>query len=287
MHNQLSITSYSIPARDGFILDATLFEPEAPKACVQINPATGVKKEFYTNFATYLAEQGYAVLIFDYRGIGKSRPKSLRGFKARNHEWGQKDMAAVLDWFDHRYPHLKKYFIGHSAGGQQLGFMDNHHKVAKAISISSSTGYWQWLSSPYKYFTLLVWYVLVPGTVHTLGYVPSSWFGLGEDLPKGVALEWRSWCLKKDYYRDFLGKTIEKFFFDDIKFPIHFLFPSDDNIATDRSVESLKSFYRNALTTVEKLNPKDIGRKSIGHFGFFSRASRETLWPRVTAYFNE
>ncbi len=287
MDKSVSITSHSIPSRDGFMLDAILFEPLRPKACIQINSATGVKKEFYKNFAEYLASNDYAVLIFDYRGIGKSRPKSLRGFDAFNHEWGQKDMAAVLDWLDHRYSNLKKYFIGHSAGGQQIGFMDNHHKVSKAISISSSTGYWRWLSSPYKYFTLLVWYVLVPCTVYTLGYLPSSWFRLGEDLPKAVAWEWRSWCLKQDYYGSFLGKTISKFYFEQVQFPILFLYPSDDTIATNRTVKSLRSFYRNAPTTVEKLNPRDFDLKKIGHFGLFSRASKEALWPKVVRYFEE
>src|SRR5690349_14184972 len=155
--SSITITNHSISATDGFNLDAILFEPTSPKACIQVNSATGVKKEFYKNFAEYLASNNYAVVIFDYRGIGKSRPQSLRGFTALNHEWGQKDMAAVLDWLDDRCPSLKKYFVGHSAGGQQMGFMDNHHKISKAISISSSTGYWWWLSSPYKYFTLFVW----------------------------------------------------------------------------------------------------------------------------------
>jgi len=284
MDQTITITNHSIPSRDGFMLDALLFEPSVPKACVQINSATGVKKEYYKNFAEYLASNNYAVLIFDYRGIGKSRPQSLRGFTALNHEWGQKDMAAVLDWFDYLYPDLKKYFVGHSAGGQQMGFMDNHHKISRAISISSSTGYWWWLSSPYKYFTLFVWYVLAPSLVHTVGYLPSSWFGLGEDLPKGVAWEWRSWCLKQNYYKDFLGKTISKFYFDEVRTPIHFLYPSDDTIATERTVESLRSFYNNASTSVEKVSPRDFGLKKIGHFGLFSRSCKENLWPKVVQH---
>lgn len=284
MSAKLSLTHHKIQSRDGFVLDALLLEPEQVKACVIINSATGVKKEFYKNFAEYLASNHYAVLLYDYRGIGQSRPSSLRGFHALNHEWGMKDMAAVLDWFSDRFAGKKIYAIGHSAGGQQMGFLDNYHKIHKAIAISSSTGYWWWLRSPYKYFTLFVWYVMVPITIPIVGYLPASWFGLGEDLPKGVALEWRSWCLSKNYYGNFLGKKIKSHYFTEIKFPILFLYPGDDTIATDLTVESLRQFYKSAPTTVEKLNPSNFPKGKIGHFGFFSRTFKDTLWPKVIAY---
>jgi predicted alpha/beta hydrolase len=280
-----NVTKHTIPSRDGFALSAMLFEPlQTPRGCVQINSATGVKKEFYTNFASYLCEAGYHVVLFDYRGIGGSRPKSLRGFHALNHEWGQKDMAAVLDWLDHRFPSIPKYAIGHSAGGQQVGFMDNHHKFSKAMAISSSIGYWKDISFPYKYFTLFVWYVLEPVFCNSLGYLPSSWFKSGEDLPKGVAHEWRSWCLRENYYGDFLGTHISDHYFHEIKIPVHFLYPTDDNIATDKNVEGLRKFFVNAPTSIERISPKDYDRKNIGHFGFFSRSSKEKLWPKALQF---
>jgi len=278
-------TKHTIPARDGFALSASLLETErTPMGCVQLSSATGVKKEFYLNFATWLCEAGYHVVLFDYRGIGESRPKSLRGFHALNHEWGQKDMAAVLDWLDARFPSLPKYAIGHSAGGQQLGFMDNHHKFSRAMAISCSVGYWKYLSSPYKYFTLFVWYVLEPVLNTTMGYLPSSWFKVGEDLPKGVAKEWRSWCLRENYFGDFLGTSIRNHYFHEIKMPVHFLYPEDDTIATERSVEVLRKFYSNAPTSVERISLKEYSMKKIGHFGFFSRASKEKLWPKAIEF---
>jgi predicted alpha/beta hydrolase len=68
---------------------------------------------------------------------------------------------------------------------------------------------------------------------------------------------------------------------------MHFLYPSDDTIATDKTVESLRSFYSKAETSVEKLSPKDFGLKKVGHFGFFSRTSKEALWSRVVKYFGD
>jgi predicted alpha/beta hydrolase len=278
-------TAVQIPSRDGFLLGALLMETEGEaKGVVQLSGGTGIKKEFYFHFASYLCDNNYHVLIFDYRGIGSSRPSSLRGFKALNHEWGQKDMPAVLDWLDEKFPRQKKYLIGHSAGGQQIGFMDNHQKLSKGLLISTSTGYWYWLSSPYKYLTLFIWRVLAPLTTSTVGYLPSSWFGLGEDLPKGVANEWRSWCLNKRYFGKYLGNRIPTHYFNQVKMPLHFLYPEDDTIATERTVESMRSFYSQAATSIERVLLKDHGMKQIGHLGFFSRKSKEQLWGKALTF---
>ncbi|MEO7991187.1 MAG: alpha/beta fold hydrolase [Chryseolinea sp.] len=274
-----------IPSRDGLLLDSILLEAESnPKGVVQLAGGTGIKKEFYLNFARYLCEQGYHVLLFDYRGIGGSKPKSLRGFKALNHEWGQKDMAAILDWLTQRYNNLPTFLIGHSAGGQQLGMMDNHHRFSKALLISCSTGYWKWLSSPYKYFTLFIWQGLAPIMLSTVGYLPASWFGLGEDLPKGVAAEWRSWCMNQQYFGKYFGTTIQKQFYSEVKIPLHFLFPEDDTIATDRTVQSLRGFYSEAFTSVEKIMLEDHKLRKIGHLGFFSRKVKEKLWNKALIF---
>lgn len=280
------IKRVQFPARDGYMLDASLVIADGHvKGCVQINSATGARKEIYSHFAKHLAANGYHTLIFDYRGIGGSRPASLRGFNALTQEWGRYDMAGALDWLQTQYPSLRKFVVGHSAGGQQLGLMDNHKLISAAFLVSCSTGYWNWLASPYKYFTLGVWYVLAPVFVNTIGYLPASWFRLGEDLPKGIAWEWRSWCLREDYFGSFLGKSISQHFFHEVAFPIHFIFPEDDNIATDRTVSSLQQFYKASPTTVEKLLLNEVNLKRIGHFGFFSRASKEKLWDKTLKYF--
>ena len=275
-----------IASRDGFKLGAMLLEAHSPIGCVQINSATGVRKEFYLHFAGFLCDAGYHVVLFDYRGIGESRPSSLRGFDVVNHDWGQKDMPAVLDWLEERFPSLPKFAVGHSAGGQQLGLMDNHHKFTKAVAISSSSGYWKYLKSPFKYFSLFVWYGLEPILNATFGYVPASWFKLGEDLPKGVAKEWRSWCLSQSYFGEFLGKTILRHYFHEVRTPILFIYPEDDRIATEQSVDALQRFYTNAPLYVDRIILKGYGMSRIGHFGFFSRKSI-ALWPKVIDFFNQ
>ncbi len=49
---------------------------------VIINPATGVAARYYHYYARFLAEHGFDVLTYDYRGIGLSRPERLRAAAA-------------------------------------------------------------------------------------------------------------------------------------------------------------------------------------------------------------
>src|SRR5690349_3599657 len=88
----------SVPTADGLALGITEFEPAGPpRGVVVINAATAVKRRYYERFALYLAQHGFAVVTYDYRGIGESRPANLRGFNARMQDWGTLDQPAVID----------------------------------------------------------------------------------------------------------------------------------------------------------------------------------------------
>src|SRR4051795_3890908 len=63
---------------------------------VIINPATSVHSRYYSRFATFLFAHDFDVVTYDYRGIGGSRPASLRGFQASWLDWGYLDFDAVL-----------------------------------------------------------------------------------------------------------------------------------------------------------------------------------------------
>lgn len=79
-----SAREIQIPAMDGFALAATVYEPDAlTHKVVLITGGTGVLRRFYDPFACFLQQQGFGVVTFDYRGIGDSRPPSLKGFSAQ------------------------------------------------------------------------------------------------------------------------------------------------------------------------------------------------------------
>ncbi|MFZ6712749.1 hypothetical protein [Undibacterium sp. TC9W] len=81
---------------DGTVLTAKKFTPTSTVKSVVVMPAAmGVKQNFYEPFAEFLAENGIAVLSFDYRGMGESIPAqyrhSLRGFDADILVWAERD----------------------------------------------------------------------------------------------------------------------------------------------------------------------------------------------------
>ncbi len=60
----------TLTAADGYALGATLYG--SGSRAVLVMSATGVPQSYYAKFAGYLAERGFTVLTFDYRGIGRS-----------------------------------------------------------------------------------------------------------------------------------------------------------------------------------------------------------------------
>src|SRR5262245_43703141 len=101
---EVSVEDTTIVARDGYALAATPFQPPRPWRAALISPATAVPRKIYRGFATFLAENGFAVLTYDYRGIGDSRPASLRGFRARMRDWAALDVRAAIDHAQRRFP---------------------------------------------------------------------------------------------------------------------------------------------------------------------------------------
>ncbi|MBK7081777.1 MAG: alpha/beta fold hydrolase [Betaproteobacteria bacterium] len=130
---------------DKFRLCAHLSVPinsEARDAVALINAGAGIDSRYYERFASYLAEAGIPTLVYDYRGIGRSRPQSMRGFEASVEEWGSKDCAAVLDWLAERFPGARRIVIGHSVGGFLTGFARNGHLIDHMVLVGAHTGYW-------------------------------------------------------------------------------------------------------------------------------------------------
>jgi len=270
--------SIHIQATDGFRLAGTIYQPEGrTDKVVLINAGTGIVQRYYYDYAIFLREEGFGAVTFDYRGIGESRPKTLNGFPAAMRDWGQKDIAGVIDWISKELNPTKIFVVGHSAGGQLVGLANNNNLVNAMITIAAQSGYWGHWRSIQRYRLALLWFILIPLLTRIFGYFPSKRVGLGENLPKGVALEWASWCRNPNYLFGY-GKELDLTHYESFSVPVLAYSFDDDSYATKRAVDALLLGYTNAEVTRKHIFPEDIGVRSIGHFGFFREQFRDSLW---------
>jgi predicted alpha/beta hydrolase len=272
-----------IKCEDQIELKGLLFEAVAPKAVVIINSATATKKEFYIPFATFLAENNWLSLVYDYRGIGESKPaEGLKGCDYEYLDWGRKDMVAVLEYVDTNYPNLKKIIVGHSVGGQKVGLMHNHRKIAGMFTFATSSGYWGYMKPTARLKIHFFFEIIRPISHFIFDYTAVKKLGLMEDLPKNITNTWRQWCSVPKYFFDakFYKEIAEYAFYKELQFPIDVLWANDDYIVNQKNIDS---FWKNVKSTkpikIKKINPSDFGYKSIGHFGFFRKQYKNNLWP--------
>ncbi|AVI35275.1 alpha/beta hydrolase family protein (plasmid) [Acinetobacter baumannii] len=88
---------FIVTAKDGYPLAAIKYSAKKPKANIILAGATGVPQAFYRRFSEYVVTQGYNVITFDYRGIGRSKPTDFKNFDSNFLEWATLDLAAVVD----------------------------------------------------------------------------------------------------------------------------------------------------------------------------------------------
>lgn len=275
------IEEHPIPARDGYPLGATTFHPaEATGRSVVINGATAVPHRFYRRFASSLAERGFTVVTYDYRGVGASRQGSLRGFGALMRDWAFLDMAGVLDWIGER-AHERVFFVGHSFGGQVAGMLDNGGLVDAMATFSSQSGHWRMQGGGQKYVVGFHQYVTMPMLSRAVGFMPWSTVGAGEDLPKGVATEWARWGRMRRYLLDDATLPLERF--GEFTAPVLAYSFDDDAWGTAASVDAMMSAYPNLER--RHIVPAEHGLDTIAHMGFF-KPSSEALWADVADWFD-
>jgi predicted alpha/beta hydrolase len=222
------------------------------------------------------------VLTYDYRGIGGSRPASLRGFPVRMRDWAALDVAAAIDHMRSVWPKLPLAVVGHSFGGQALGLAPNNTEVSRALFVAAQAGYWRLFHSPEKYRVYAMLRLIGAPVARTLGYVPGR-LGIGEDLPRDVFLEWTGWVMKPRYFFD--DATLDALAnFPRYRGALRAICLTDDPWATAPAVDLLCSGFTGTAPERIDIRPADVGAAKIGHFGFFRPEHRDTLWRDAVAW---
>jgi predicted alpha/beta hydrolase len=185
----------------------------------------------------------------------------------------------MIDAVGAKAPGKPLYWLGHSLGGQILGFVPNRERLTKAITVACGSGYWRENSPGLKWRVGLLWFVVAPFTMRVFGYFPGKRLRMIGDLPRGVMEQWRSWCLNPEYAIGVEGEYVRSQFAS-MQIPITSFSFTDDEFMSARNTESIHSFYASSPKTMKRIAPKDIGVKRIGHFGFFNAKFENSLWQK-------
>ncbi|MEL6675020.1 MAG: alpha/beta fold hydrolase [Bacteroidota bacterium] len=280
--------TFTISARDGYPLSALHLPAHGnPRGAIVFGSGTGFKKEFYLKFSTYLAQQGYGVLLFDYRGVAGSAPAKLKGFYARQFQWGQEDLGAAWDWMIQQYPTVPHIHMGHSMGGMISGMYDQPEKLHGYIFIASGSPNWRFITWPSRIMVWLLFHVMGPLSTRIMGYFPSPWFGLGQPLPAEVGLDWGRWSKSKTFLNKFFGKEIPVNHYEKVTAPIHAFLIEDDKLATVRGREQLLELFSQAPKKRHLIDQNMAQGRKVGHHGLFSSKHQESLWPIFTQTLEE
>lgn len=274
-----------IGAVDGLELGATLFHPtRAARGTVIVNGATGVPASYYSSFAEHLAASGLRVVTYDYRGVGASRPDSLRGFSATMSDWAELDARSVLGHVRERFGDSPLFWLGHSFGGQALGLIDDAREVTGAVLVGSQLGDLSFWPLPDRLKLSVLLGGLLPAVTRGFGYLPGA-IGVGEDLPKGVAEEWARWCLTRGYFLE--AHPVARRRFARFDKPTLLFSMSDDDFAPEPAVAQLMALLSSAPLEHRRVIPSELGVEAIGHFGFFRPRFTDTLWREVRWFFDD
>jgi len=279
--SDVSPKTIELQAADGHRLAASLYETGGSQCGVAlIVSAMGVKQSFYADFASWLAAQGWEAISFDYRGMGDSAPKSLRGFETDLLTWARQDCAAALGFSRARAAGRPLLWIGHSLGGQILAMVPGNESVTAAVTVACGSGYWRENAYPLRHYSWWLWHVVAPIATALFGYFPGKRLRMVGDLPKGVIEQWSRWCRNPDYAAGAEGEAVRALYRKPM-LPLLSLSFTDDEYMSERNVASLHGFYENARCELRRLAPADVGLKRIGHMGFFRADIGSRMWPMM------
>jgi predicted alpha/beta hydrolase len=269
----------SIAADDGQRLAATWFVPNGVvRGAVVVAPAMATPSVFYRRFAESLAAAGFLVLTFDYRGM--ERGADVRRTSADVRTWAGDAAAALeaararLDSLDSNVPIT---WVGHSLGGQILGFID-HSLLDRIIVIATGQGYWKHNPLPLRWWVRAFWDVVVPVSTRLAGYYPGRRLRFLGDLPAGVVRQWRRWCLHPGYWEADVPDIRERH--AAVTAPVTAFHVTDDQILLEKGVQSLLDQFTSAATELVVLSPADMRATTVGHHGFF-HTTHDAEWSRL------
>jgi len=269
---------------DGADLAGTLFRPPGrPRAALVIHGATGVPAGFYRAFAAWAAaEQGLAVLTYDYRDFGASAARPVRASRAGMADWGLRDQAAALAALGQLMPNVPRWVLGHSLGGLWFGHHPGMERVERIITLGSGPVHVTDHPPSYRWKARAFWHGPVNWLAGAMGYLPGRLLRTGPDLPLQVYRQWRRWCLTPGWNLCDTGRSLPLPDPHRVRGAMKLIAVSDDAMVPPAAVWRLMAYYPQATKRQQVLRPDDFGLPRIGHIAAFHR-DNAVLWPAILA----
>ncbi|WP_158637313.1 alpha/beta hydrolase family protein [Lacibacter cauensis] len=255
----------------------TIFQSDAPVCSIVLAGAAGVVQDYYRDFADWLSRQGCVVVTFDYSGIGKSLKGSLKSVNSDLLHWAE-ELDAVIQLGRDLSPTYRVMVIGHSLGGQLIGFSKRSLQCERIVLIAAQSGYWRHWKGLKRIRMFFTWFFWVPLVTYSKGYFSAIGYSKIEDLPANAALQWAKWCRHRHYY--YCDKDNFKNYFKYFMGNIIAVSFTDDDYAPQNATDWLSDQYSAAVLSKLHFHPAQLQSKKIGHFGFFKRGN-ERVWPLI------
>jgi len=278
-------TTVEFAARDGYPLVGTLVGSLASAWTIGLFACGGgIPAQRYRHFLRGLASFGLPMFVFDYRGIGQSRPPgTLRGLRARAEDWAEFDCGGALDWLSAHFPYATLVGVTHSFGSMILTATPGAERLAAIAMIGPHTGYWGDYRPMYRAPMTLMWHVCMPIATSVCGYFPGRRLRLGDDLPKGFALQWAGRLTPG--FRDRPHSRGAALMRQRLRLssPLLVVAIRGDAFATPEGIDRVLRGMPEARVSRWNVDVRAAQKRRLGHFGFFRRACRDTLWSELLA----
>lgn len=271
-----SAPAVTFRAPDGVELGGHWHRPAAPRAAVAISAATGVPQRFYSRFAAWLAEHGVAALTFDYRGVGSSRAGNLKQLHADFSHWAQ-DIDGALAWVREQGIG-RRALLGHSVGGFLAPACPEARRLERLVLVGAQSAYWRDWPLRMRLPMAMLWHGVMPVVTSAVGYFPGRRLRLGEDLPRGVAMEWATRPWRDPFDREEMARG-----YASALPPVTLAAATDDAFATSAALDRVAKRLTATQVTVRRIAPAEVGRVKLGHFGLFADPLGRPAWPLLGA----
>ncbi|MCM2492599.1 alpha/beta hydrolase [Burkholderia glumae] len=275
-----TVETLQFAARDGRPLMGSLYIPVRSNGrAVLLSGALGMPRARYDGYARFLAEAGFTVLSFDYRGTGGSRAPGGRPERATLRHWGEADLPAALDCLVSRTPGARYFAVGHGEGGRLLGGAPNLARLEGIVTIAAGTGHWADARGAARLVLALLAYGVLPLAGRVVARVPWRLVGAdGAEVPASIALDWARGCRDAAAGIAAAGRAG----FAAYRGPLLAYAIDDDPFSPRTAVAALHRRFTGARVELREIAPH-AGQQPIGRDGYF-RDDNRALWPSALAW---